>query len=119
MVGIRCRRFHVRNTELLDFLSESSGEAPAQASGGSDLLTQILLGLRLDGVVYNRCLQHAPWAVAFPEKRCASFHFVSQGGAWLRTSGTDWRELLPGDAVLLHQIQHALKALDPELPGDE
>ncbi len=32
-----------------------------------DLLTQILFGLRLDGLEYGRCELHAPWAVAFPE----------------------------------------------------
>ena len=59
-------------------------------------LTQILLGLRLDGVEYGRCVMHAPWAVAFPALPSARFHFVGSGGAWLRTRSADWQRLHPG-----------------------
>ena len=53
-----------------------------------DTLTEILLGLRLDGVEYGRCHLRAPWAVAFPAQREARFHFVAEGGCWLRTRTT-------------------------------
>ncbi len=74
---------------MLDFLSSPAEGAtlPPVAVGPEppDLLTQILLGLRLDGVEYGRCVMHAPWAVAFPALPSARFHFVGSGGAWLRT----------------------------------
>ena len=65
-----------------------------------DTLTEILLGLRLEGVEYGRCLFRAPWAVTSSAQPAARFHFVAQGGCWLRTETADWTYLNPGDAVL-------------------
>ncbi|WP_457419909.1 AraC family transcriptional regulator [Roseateles sp. P5_E7] len=84
--------------------------------GGPDSLTQILLGLRLDGVEYGRCIMRAPWAVAFPAQRAARFHFVGSGGCWLRTAGTDWVRLNPGDAVLLPHGSFHVLASAPDVP---
>ena len=83
---------------------------------GPDSLTQILLGLRLDGVEYGRCIMRAPWAVAFPAQRAARFHFVGSGGCWLRTAGTDWVRLNPGDAVLLPHGSFHVLASAPDVP---
>lgn len=86
---------------------------------GQDALTEILLGLRLDGVEYGRCVMREPWAVAFPAKREASFHFVAQGSCWMRTATRDWLQLNPGDAVLLpHGTAHVM-ASSPDLPAVE
>jgi AraC-like DNA-binding protein len=86
---------------------------------GQDALTEMLLGLRLDGVEYGRCVMREPWAVAFPAKREASFHFVAQGSCWMRTPAMDWLRLNPGDAVLLpHGTAHVL-ASSPDLPAVE
>ena len=41
-----------------------TGPLPPTPLKPADLLTQILLGLRLEGVEYGRCLLRAPWAVA-------------------------------------------------------
>lgn len=83
----------------------------------TDLLTQVLLGLRLDGVEYGRCLMRAPWAVAFPAQREARFHFVASGGCWLRTPTTDWVRLNPGDAVLLPRGSFHVLASAPDVPS--
>jgi AraC-like DNA-binding protein len=89
------------------------------AGTGQDTLTEILLGLRLDGVEYGRCVMREPWAVAFPPKREASFHFVAQGHCWLRTQTSDWLRLNPGDAVLLpHGTPHVM-ASSPDVPAVE
>lgn len=88
---------------------------PASADG-RDLLTQVLLGLRLDGVEYGRCVMRAPWAVAFPESREARFHFVAQGGCWLKLRDADWVRLNPGDAVLLPRGSFHVLASDPDVP---
>jgi AraC-like DNA-binding protein len=91
----------------------SSGLAAPRAS---DLLSQILLGLRLDGVSYGRCVMRPPWAVAFPARPEARFHFVAYGGAWLRTPGGDWLSLKGGDAVLLPRGSFHVLASSPEVP---
>jgi AraC-like DNA-binding protein len=86
---------------------------------GQDALTEILLGLRLDGVEYGRCVMREPWAVAFPAKREASFHFVAQGSCWMHTASKGWLRLNPGDAVLLpHGAAHVM-ASSPDLPAVE
>ena len=84
--------------------------------GARDTLTEILLGLRLDGVEYGRCVMRAPWAVAFPPKREASFHFVAQGSCWMRTRTKDWIRLDRGDAVLLPHGTFHVMASSPEVP---
>lgn len=81
-----------------------------------DTLTDILLGLRLDGVEYGRCVMHAPWAVAFHPKREATFHFIAQGDCWIRTQASDWRRLKAGDALLLPRSTFHVLASSPEVP---
>lgn len=81
-----------------------------------DTLTEILLGVRLDGVEYGRCVMREPWAIAFPPKREASFHFVAQGSCWMRTQTTDWMRLNPGDAMLLPRSMFHVIASSPEVP---
>ncbi|WP_377160861.1 AraC family transcriptional regulator [Roseateles sp. UC29_93] len=85
----------------------------------ADLLTQILLGLRLEGVEYGRCLLRAPWAVAFPARKEARFHFVARGTCWLMTPGSDWVQLNAGDAVLLPRGSAHVLASAPDLPAVE
>ncbi|KAF1719571.1 AraC family transcriptional regulator [Pseudoxanthomonas wuyuanensis] len=99
-------------------LAHSSRPSPAaEPPSGPDLLTQVLLGLRLDGVEYGRCLMHAPWAIDFPTQPEANFHFVANGGCWLRTPGSDWLRLNPGDAVLLPRGGSHTLASDPDVPA--
>jgi AraC-like DNA-binding protein len=112
---ITSRRFHARNAKLLDRLSNPPRDTHRDASS-RDSLTEILLGLRLDGVEYGRCLLNAPWAVAFPAQRAARFHFVSRGGCWLRTKSADWVRLDPGDAVLLPRGSFHVLASAPDVP---
>jgi AraC-like DNA-binding protein len=83
----------------------------------SDLLTRVLLGLRLDGVEYGRCVMQAPWAIAFPAQRDARFHFVARGSAWLWTPASEWKRLEPGDAVLLPRGAFHVMASAPDVPA--
>lgn len=102
---------------MLDHSSSVSPGAEADPSAARDTLTQILLGLRLDGVEYGRCVMRTPWAVAFPAQPQARFHFVATGQAWLRTSSTEWLHLNQGDAVLLPRgIAHTLSS-SPDVPA--
>lgn len=83
----------------------------------SDLLTRVLLGLRLDGVEYGRCVMQEPWAIAFPAQRDARFHFVARGSAWLWTPGSEWKRMELGDAVLLPRGAFHVMASSPDVPA--
>src|SRR4051812_30610625 len=87
--------FHVRKSDMHDLSSK------VNFSDLADPLTEMLRGLRLDGVEYGRCRLAAPWATSFPEQEAARFHFISSGTAWLQTDSGEWLELKPGDAALL------------------
>jgi AraC-like DNA-binding protein len=100
-----------------DFLSTGSRVISPDATGERDQLTEILLGLRLDGVEYGRCEMRAPWAVAFPAQRSARFHFVGSGGCWLHTRPGDWVRLNQGDAVLLPRGSFHILASAPDVPA--
>ena len=102
---------------MLDFLSKSEDLGSREAVDRRDSLTQILLGLRLDGVEYGRCVMRAPWAVAFAPQRSARFHFVATGGCWLYTPATEWKRLNPGDAVLLPRGSFHILASAPDVPA--
>lgn len=87
------------------------------ADSAHDLLSQILVGLRLDGVEYNRCELSGPWAVAHPAQSWARFHFVGSGNCWLRTPSAKWRQLRQGDAVLLPRGSLHILASAPDVPA--
>ena len=88
-------RFHARKPVMLDRCSK-----PGPADGG-DLLTEMLNGLRLEGVEYSRCRHVGPWAFSFPAQADAHFHFVAEAGCWLQAPCGAWMQLTAGDAVLL------------------
>lgn len=114
------RRFHAGRAEMHDDSSSAPLEPlPPTPLKPADLLTQILLGLRLEGVEYGRCLMRAPWAIAFPARKEARFHFVARGSCWLKTPGSDWVQLNPGDAVLLPRGSAHVLASAPDLPAVE
>jgi len=85
-------------------------------AAGPDPLTQVLLGLRLEGVEYGRCLVHAPWAISFDAQAAARFHFVVSGDCWMHTPQSGWMELKAGDAVLLPRGTAHTLASSPEVP---
>jgi hypothetical protein len=66
---------------MLDHSSKNS--AFSKNSVSADPLTDMLRGLRLEGVEYDRCRLAAPWGISFGPQATARFHFVSQRGCWL------------------------------------
>ena len=86
--------FHARKPVMLDYSSNENGRS-------SDLLTEMLRGLRLDGVDYGRFQMTVPWGLFFPAQQAARFHFVTGRGCWLLTPAKEWIRLEQGDAVLL------------------
>ena len=125
---IASRRFHDGISGMLDDSSSAvrhahvshtpiAGPLPPTPLKPADLLTQILLGLRLEGVEYGRCVLRAPWAIAFPARAEARFHFVARGNCWLRTNDGEWVRLNAGDAVLLPRGARHVMASAPDLPA--
>jgi AraC-like DNA-binding protein len=95
----------------------SKNPVSSKKSVPADPLTDMLRGLRLEGVEYDRCRLAAPWGISFGPQAAARFHFVSQRGCWLLTPSGHWQELRQGDAVLLPRgAGHAL-ASEPGLPA--
>lgn len=81
-------------------------------------LTEMLRGLRLDGVDYARCRMTEPWGLVFPAQPKAQFHFIAERGCWLRTSNREWVRLEQGDALLLPRgTEHALASSPSALPA--
>ena len=56
-------------------------------TASADHLTEMLRGLRLDGVDYSRCQLAAPWGIVYPPTHQAYFHFISRGSCWLNAAG--------------------------------
>jgi len=97
-------------------LDRSSKQRVSDACG--DPLTDMLRGLRLDGVDYGRCRMPESWAISFPAQMAARFHFISQRGCWLRTHSGEWLELSAGDAVLLPRgAEHVLASAPEDIPA--
>lgn len=79
----------------------------------ADPLTDMLRGLRLDGVEYGRCRLSEVWGYVFPSQANARFHFVAEKGCWLLTPGREWIELVAGDAVLIPRGEEHVLASHP------
>ena len=73
----------------------------SSSAQGGDLLTEMLNGLRLEGIEYSRCRHLGAWAFSYPAQADAHFHFVAEAGCWLRAPSGTWMQLKAGDAVLL------------------
>lgn len=89
-----------------------------------DVLSEILLSMRLVSSVISRARFSAPWAVKTSGARGALFHVVMDGRCWLRDGPTGERfELSKGDLVLLsHGGAHVMcdsPSSRPEVPVSE
>jgi len=78
----------------------------------SDLISELLGGMRLCGVQFRRLSLPAAGGLGFSnEPGRGQFHFVARGPVWLRSPGGDMHCLQSGDAVLLPRGgRHALLA---------
>ncbi len=64
-------------------------------------MSELLVGMRLNGVSYRRLRLAEPFGVSFGGvSGKAQLHFVAQGNATLRM-GDEWHEVICGDAVFL------------------
>lgn len=67
-----------------------------------DLISELLMGMRLVGLDYRRIEIAPPFGLGFGEVDSrAQFHFVARGQVFLRTPGGAFHPMKAGDAVLL------------------
>lgn len=88
-----------------------------QIAPSSDLMSELLLGMRLRGIQYRRVYAGPSFGFAFKAKPgCAYFHFMATGIAKLVTEDGELQTLSAGNAVFLpqgsaHQIVSDSEAL--------
>lgn len=97
--------------QTLEFLTETPNmTAPAPFNLSSDLIDELLRGMRLRGVQYQRIQAGPRFGMGFDAKPGhAYFHFLAAGVATLRTDDGSLFELSAGNAVFIsHGGAHAL-----------
>lgn len=107
--------FHARKSAMHDHSSKTTAETASSDDFWNDPLSDILRGLRLDGVRYGRCILEAPWGVEHPDLPAARLYFLAVGNASFKV-GEDWHELRCGDAVLLPRGGPHVIASAPDAP---
>lgn len=100
-------RFHARNAEMHDRSSIPSPEPTV------DPLTEMLLGLRVEGICYGRRHLEGAWAFWFPAQSDAYFHFAGTAACWLQRNGQDWMKVEAGSAILLPRGEAHVLASEP------
>jgi len=66
-----------------------------------DPIAEVLHDFRLSGSNYCRSELHAPWGLIIPGRCGAGFHFVAEGGCYLRRAAGEPLRLGAGDLILL------------------
>ncbi|MFN3581833.1 MAG: cupin domain-containing protein [Pseudomonas sp.] len=89
-------------------------------TNSSELINELLLGMRLNDVLFRRIEIPEQGGVGFSnETGRAQFHFVGRGPVWLRRPGTDLYKLDSGDAVLIPRGgQHAVLSAENTLVAE-
>src|SRR5690606_37873771 len=87
--------------EMFDHSSDLP-DSTANTGTVCDVVSELLVGMRLQGLEYQRLQITPPFAVSYGEDPTkAQFHFVAQGHAYLHIPDKALHRLSPGDAVLL------------------
>ncbi len=95
------RTIHVTNSAMFDRKSENPA-ASAGAYPDPDLVSELLMGMRLVGLEYRRIEATPPFGLAFGEvEGRAQFHFIARGPVYLRMPGGLLHTMETGSAVLL------------------
>lgn len=95
----------------LEFMTETPEMTlPDQFALSSDLISELLTGMRLRGVQYRRIQAGASFGLSFENRPGhAYFHFLAVGSAILRTEDGTVHELSAGNAVFIPQgVGHEL-----------
>ena len=86
----------------------------------TDLISELLLGMRLFGLHYSRVQMAPPFGVRFGDDvGRAQFHFVARGPVYLRCASGEQCVLQTGDAVLLPRgVGHEMLS-SPDITADD
>jgi AraC-like DNA-binding protein len=107
---------HANFTKMFDRTSEIAAiDAHLPAF---DLVSELLLGMRLHGIIYRRLQLAPPFGIQFGSSTGrAQFHFVAVGRVYLRDAAGLIHVLSQGDAILLpHGGRHDLLSA-PDMPS--
>ena len=66
-----------------------------------DPLADVMDLSRVRGALLGNVRAAAPWGLDAPAVRRRRFHAITSGTAWLRVEGSEPRQLMPGDLLLL------------------
>ncbi|WP_420963649.1 AraC family transcriptional regulator [Brucella sp. IR073] len=101
---------------MIDQKSETRSALRPQPS--PDLISELLLGMRLNGIQYRRIQMSPPFGISYGEAEGrAQFHFVARGPVIVRTAAGTVQKLDSQDAVLLPRGgRHELLSA-PDLPS--
>lgn len=103
-------------------LDQSSDNAALRSASPSspDVVSELLVGMRLVGLNYRRIQISPPFGLGFGRAEArAQFHFVAKGSVFLRRPGEPDQKLETGSAVLLpHGGAHDLVS-EPNVPSRE
>lgn len=112
-LGWTLRTFYARKSVMLDRTSDIS---PTAGALDPDLVSELLLGMRLVGVDYRRVELSPPFAYAFGEGDSrAKFLFVARGTIALRAPSGAIHEMAAGDAALLPRGGRHVIGSSPEV----
>jgi len=102
---------------MLDRKSET-GQHSQAARVPTDLVSELLMGMRLFGLDYRRIQITPPFGIRFGEvEGRAQFHFVARGPVFLRSADGAIHALDAGGAVLLPRGGVHDLVSQPDLPG--
>ncbi|MGA0564296.1 AraC family transcriptional regulator [Ancylobacter sp. VNQ12] len=100
-------------------IDQSSGNATTDAPAAplADVVSELLMGMRLVGIDYRRIELSPPFGVRFgTEEGRAQFHFIARGPVFLRRPDGIVHAMATGDAVLLPRGGLHDLISEPELP---
>lgn len=84
----------------------------------ADLVSELLMGMRLVGLRYHRIQITPPFGIRFGvEEGRAQFHFVARGPVFLRSADQVVRPMTTGDAVLLPRGGAHDLVSEPDMPS--
>lgn len=105
------RTIHATKSVMFDRKSEN------HTVPDPDLISELLMGMRLVGLDYRRIEASAPFGLGFGEvEGRAQFHFVACGPVYLRTASGTVHAMNTGDAVLLPRGGAHSLVSSPDIP---
>jgi AraC-like DNA-binding protein len=111
------RTIYVIKSEMIDYSSRAP-QIPPWNSPPADLVSELLLGMRLTGVIYRRMELAPPFGLRFGTTAGrALFHFVARGAVFLLGFDESPLTLAAGDAVLLPRGGAHILASAPDAPS--